>query len=372
MTDQTGLRQLPQLTDIRQVFLRDTPLLDVRAPVEFAQGAFPAAHNIALMNDEERHEVGLRYKQAGQDSAIELGHQLVSGSVKAARVAQWVEFARAHPDGALYCFRGGLRSQIAQSWLAEAGITYPRITGGYKAMRQFLIQQTEEICQSSEFLLVGGLTGCGKTDVIDAIGHAVDLEGLAQHRGSSFGGRVERQPSQIDFENQLAIALLRLADKGVRQIAVEDEAHLIGRCAVPLVLRERMAVSPMVWVTAPTAERVERIQRDYIDNLKQEYLQAFGIESGFEQFRAHLTRSLFNLRKRLGMQRYESLDALLQQALDEQAAGGGSELHARWIEPLMLEYYDPMYTYQRTQKNRPTLFEGSTDEVIEFLRGRGY
>ncbi len=362
---------LPQLSDLEQVFLQDMPLLDVRAPVEFAQGSFPSALNQPLMNDAERHEVGLRYKQAGQQSAIELGHQLVGGDIKAQRVQAWVAFAKANPNGALYCFRGGLRSQIAQSWLHEAGIAYPRITGGYKAMRQFLIQSLERICLSSQFVLVGGLTGCGKTDVIEALDHAIDLEGLAQHRGSSFGGRVERQPAQIDFENHLAIDLLKLAAKGVTSIAIEDEAHLIGRCAVPLALRERTAQAEMVWVTGHLDDRVARILRDYIDNLKTDYQSVYGLEEGFNLFRAHLTRSLHNLRKRLGMQRYADLNQLLQKALDHQASTGSNEWHVQWITPLMVEYYDPMYSYQRTQKNLPASFEGSVQEVITYLKSRG-
>lgn len=363
-------KHLPQLTDLKQIFLNDVPLLDVRAPVEFSQGAFPGAVNVPLMDDEQRHQVGIRYKEAGQESAIELGHQLVRDEIKAGRVQAWTEFARRHPEGALYCFRGGLRSQIAQAWLREAGVVYPRITGGYKAMRQFLLQQLETISSESDFILIGGLTGCGKTDVVHAIKYAIDLEGLAQHRGSSFGGRVERQPSQIDFENQMAIALLKLHAKGVRTIAVEDEAHLIGRCAIPQCFREQTATASMVWVIGEIEDRVNRIRRDYIDNLRQDYELVYGSEGGFEHYRNHLARSLYNLRKRLGMQRYAELEARLQDALQIQEKTGKSEQHANWIEPLMTEYYDPMYTYQRAQKNLPTLFEGTISEVIEFLNAQ--
>ena len=97
------------------------------------------------MNDAERQKVGTCYKQQGQEAAIKLGHQLVNGAVKAERVAAWAAFARANPAGYLYCFRGGLRSQITQQWLKEeAGIEYPRVVGGYKAMRGFLLETTEQ------------------------------------------------------------------------------------------------------------------------------------------------------------------------------------------------------------------------------------
>ena len=116
-------------------------------------------------------------------------------------MAAWAGFANAHPDGFLYCFRGGMRSQIVQQWLrAEAGIDYPRITGGYKAMRGYLIGVTDRAARGN-LLVLGGLTGSGKTEILSDLGAAVDLEGLARHRRSSFGRRAQAQPSQIDFEN---------------------------------------------------------------------------------------------------------------------------------------------------------------------------
>ncbi|MBY0410253.1 MAG: tRNA 2-selenouridine(34) synthase MnmH, partial [Burkholderiaceae bacterium] len=133
------------LTDYRHIFLNDVPMMDVRAPVEFGQGAFPGVANLPLMNDEERHKVGTCYKQNGQDAAIALGHRLVSGAPKQERIAAWAAFAQAHPHGVLYCFRGGLRSQTSQQWLhSEAGIDYPRVIGGYKAMRTFLLETTQQ------------------------------------------------------------------------------------------------------------------------------------------------------------------------------------------------------------------------------------
>ena len=198
----------PDTEDFASVLLSGVPLLDVRAPVEFAQGAFPASVNLPLMNDEERHRVGLQYKQKGQDAAIVLGHALVSGEIKAQRVAQWVKFAQEHPEGYLYCFRGGLRSRISQQWLADAGLPYPRIIGGYKAMRSFLIEKLNTSIAASKFVLVAGFTGCGKTEVIQNLDAAIDLEKLAHHRGSSFGKHATDQPVQIDFDNLLAIALM--------------------------------------------------------------------------------------------------------------------------------------------------------------------
>lgn len=144
------------ITDYRTLFLDDVPMMDARAPVEFAKGSFPGVVNLPLMNGLERQRVGTCYKQHGQQAAITLGHQLVSGEVKAARLQAWVDFTRAHPEGVLYCFRGGLRSQIVQQWLKhDAGIDYPRVGGGYKAMRTFLMQTVEQAVEQADFVLLG-------------------------------------------------------------------------------------------------------------------------------------------------------------------------------------------------------------------------
>ena len=149
-------------------------------------------------------------------------------TVKAQRLAQWTAFTQQHPQGYLYCFRGGLRSQTVQRWLREEGIDYPLVTGGYKAMRQFLLEELERAVTSAAFVLISGRTGTGKTRAITRLARGVDLEGLANHRGSSFGQMTTPQPSQIDFENAIATALMRLLATGEERIFLEDEGRLIG------------------------------------------------------------------------------------------------------------------------------------------------
>lgn len=362
----------PDTQDYLSVLLSDTPLLDVRAPVEFAQGAFPGVTNLPLMNDEERHRVGLQYKQRGQDCAIELGHELVSGEIKQARVAQWVEFARANPHGYLYCFRGGLRSRISQQWLAEAGIQYPRIIGGYKAMRSFLLDSLEQNIANASFVLVAGFTGSGKTVVMKELTAAIDLEKLAHHRGSSFGKHATEQPVQIDFDNRLAIELLRLQARGITKIALEDESRLIGKCALPISMRDKMLVSPVVWVEEPIESRVERILHDYVKDLGAQFNALLGEESGFEAFAARLLESLKNLYKRLGGERHTRLEHAMQHALDIQKMTGVIDAHRDWIRPLLTEYYDPMYAHQRAGKASRIIFSGDQKAVTQYLKESGY
>ncbi len=106
------------MTDL---FLKETSLIDVRAPIEFIAGSLPGSINLPIMNDEERALVGTTYKQSGREEAIKLGHNLVSEDVKESRLQKWIEHILLHPEAVIYCFRGGLRSQITQRWLGERG-----------------------------------------------------------------------------------------------------------------------------------------------------------------------------------------------------------------------------------------------------------
>ncbi|WP_207266296.1 tRNA 2-selenouridine(34) synthase MnmH [Pseudomonas sp. GW101-3H06] len=357
-------------TDYRNIFLNGRPMMDTRAPVEFAKGAFPDAVNLPLMNDQERQRIGTCYKQQGQQSAIELGHRLVSGAIKAERIQAWADFARAHPDGYLYCFRGGLRSQIVQQWLKdEAGIDYPRVAGGYKAMRNFLLTTVDQAVAQCDFVLLGGMTGTGKTEVLTQLRNGLDLEGHANHRGSSFGKRATGQPTNIDFENRLAVDLLKKRAQGLEQFVLEDESRAIGSCALPLPLYQGMQQYPMVWLEDSLQGRVERILRDYVVDLCAEFIRVHGDE-GFVLFSERLLESLNNVQKRLGGERHRRMLVLMEEALAEQGRSGAVDLHRGWIEGLLVEYYDPMYAFQREKKGARIEFAGERGAVLEYLRER--
>lgn len=359
----------PDTDQFQQLFLHDIPLMDVRAPVEFSQGAFPQAENIPLMNDQERHAVGIRYKESGQEAALELGHSLVRDSIKSERIAAWQDFARRHPHGYLYCFRGGLRSRLVQSWLAETGLEYPLIQGGYKALRRYLIDTLEAEVARQSLVLVSGRTGTGKTRLLVQLPKQVDLEGLAKHRGSSFGRTLEPQPSQIDFENALAINLLKTGTQP-GPLYLEDESRLVGRCALPLSLREKMARSPMIILERTLDERIDIILEDYVVNMALAFQDRFGQETGFAQFSEFLRDSLARLRKRLGGARYQQLDSVMVEALESQASRGDLTGHRVWIHELLTGYYDPMYDYQLANRQGEVLHQGSLDDLLDWTASR--
>jgi tRNA 2-selenouridine synthase len=271
-----------------------------------------------------------------------------------------------NPDGYLYCFRGGLRSQTARDWLREAGIEYPLVTGGYKALRQFLLAEIARQSQQARIGIVGGRTGSGKTRAVNTLHHSLDLEALARHRGSSFGRLPGGQPTQIDFENALAIALLRATAGNHARLWLEDESRLIGRCAIPLDFRPRMETAPVALIEEPLEERIRIVLEDYVIDALPLYRQVHGAE-GDALYAANLLSSLDRLEKRLGGLAHRQTRELMQQALNAQMQRDDVEPHRAWIGFLLERYYDPMYDWQLTQKKGEVLFRGRRHEVIDWI-----
>ena len=363
------MSDLPEVDNYKELFLEETEMMDVRAPVEHAQGAFPHTTNLPLMTDEEREAVGLQYKQQGQEKAIELGHDLVSGEIKNQRVKDWSEFVNKNPHGVLYCFRGGLRSKITQRWIFEnTGIHFPRIKGGYKALRRFLIDQLETNTRTIKPVILGGRTGIGKTILLNEIHAQIDLEGIFNHRGSVFGKHVQPQPSQINIENTLSIKIMKQIDAGHQHLLFEDEAPNIGSRNIPKYLFEKMKSSPLVLLEEPVETRVDIIFNEYIVNSLKQYTEQLGYEAGFNKWSNQLLEALNKIQKRLGGERFKSLLKIMQDAIYQQKLNNSNDFHKQWIHSLLVDYYDPMYDYQLTKKQERVVCQGSKSEVLEFLK----
>jgi len=359
---------LPEIDDLTALFLNDTPLLDVRAPVEFAEGAFPQSTNLPLISDEERHVIGKTYKDLGQDAAVELGLTLVSGESKAQRVAKWKAFAEGHPEGVLYCFRGGMRSKVSQQWLYEmTGLAYPRVRGGYKALRRFLITQLEDNSAKIRPVVIGGRTGVGKTRLLQRLSPHLDLEGLAWHRGSAFGRHATPQPAQISFENALSVSVLKLFHNGNPYFATEDESRNIGARHMPMSFFEPLSRAPVVVLEATLEERVNVTLQEYVHDALKEYQDLLGDSAGFDAWSANLENSLFRIRKRLGGVNYQNILNALHHAINKHREIGDTDMHRTWIESLLTGYYDSMYAYQLEKKKERIVFTGQKEDVFAFL-----
>ena len=367
----------PTTSDIKApefsaLFLDGIRLIDTRSPIEFERGSFPNTVNLPLMTNEEREQIGLCYKKAGEQAAVALGHELVTGTLREVRIANWLLEISQHPEAVLYCFRGGLRSRTVQTWLASQGCHRPIIEGGYKALRSYLLSTLTRCLAESDVIVLAGRTGTAKTALlhhsVDATPlPAIDLEGLAHHRGSAFGKRVDPQPSQIDFENRIAIALLRLQSNACSRIIMEDESRLIGRCALPLELQAKLRDAPVVVVEASLEERVQHSWENYILSNYDELLAKSGCSvEAFEMFSSSLRNSLSNIQKRLGGVRFRELSNMLDAALKAHRQGDPT-LHKLWIETLLRDYYDPMYDYQLTAKRRRIVHQGDFKSAFNAL-----
>jgi len=360
------MSELTACDNYADILLSRSPLLDVRAPIEFSKGSFPNTSNIPLLSDNARHLVGIEYKNKGQEAAIALGAELLPPSDREQLVQSWLNFTNNNPDGYLYCFRGGLRSRISQEWLRDAGCEFPRVAGGYKAMRRFLIDSLQANCEAVPFYLIGGRTGTGKTLLLNTLKRAIDLEALAKHRGSSFGRMAVDQPSNIDFENSIAIELLRQVNDSSDIVYLEDEARMIGSAAIPTPLRDQMQNAPVAILETPIAERIAIGIDDYVVDLLQRFQLRDGETAGFEAFAEYHTSSLYRVRKRFGGDRYARAAELLETAL--KAHRNHNELHhyEPFIEMILTEYYDPMYDYQNRGKQDRIVFTGNAQAIKEW------
>lgn len=349
------------------LLIADTPFLDVRAEIEFSKGRFPTSTNIPILRDDERKRVGTCYKREGREAAIKLGQSLVSGKTKDQRIQAWCDFAVAQENPHIYCWRGGMRSNYAQAWMAEAGIDIPLIDGGFKALRRVIIDHIQDAAERVPILRIGGKTGTAKTPLVNAVAFSTDLEGHANHRGSSFGRRVLGAPSQIDFEHALGIDLLRKRRQYPdRTLIVEDEGPRIGASAVPPEFYNKMRTANVAIVEMPMEFRVQRIVQEYVTEMTQEFLDTHPT-NGWELFAAYLTQSLSRVQKRLGLENYKRIAALMEGALRQQSEHGDISGHEAWVTAMLKDYYDPMYAYQLEKQSNRIVFQGKYDEVLQWV-----
>jgi len=270
------------------------PILDVRSPGEYAHAHLPAAHSLPLFTDEERKQVGTAYKQQSREAAIKIGldffgvkmramveeAEKIAGSEQLAKEKELALTSKLQTANCvlLHCWRGGMRS-AAVAWLLDMyGFKVYQLVGGYKAYRKWILSQFEK---EYNFNIVGGYTGSGKTLVLHELKNQqktiIDLEGLANHKGSAFGS-IENmpQPGQEMFENMLGEALFAarcsLAEiqssptiNGQRSpvIFLEDESQRIGNLQIPMPLWRTMRKSPVFFMDIPFEERLDYITEEY-------------------------------------------------------------------------------------------------------------
>lgn len=249
-------------------------IIDVRSPSEFAEDHLPGAVNLPVLDDAERARVGTLYVRVSKFDAKKIGAALI-----ARNVARHLETHLAEKPGGyrplIYCWRGGQRSGAMAHILAQIGWRVTTLKGGYKSYRRHVSERLYGAPLGLRLALLDGMTGSAKTEILERLnarGRAViDLEGLAEHRGSVFGGHPERpQPSQKKFESRLLAAIeAARARAGGGFVLVEAESSLIGDRKVPPSLWTAMQAAPVLWIEASAAERAAYSERRYRDMVER-------------------------------------------------------------------------------------------------------
>ena len=329
------------------------PFIDVRAPSEFMLGAVPTSKNLPILSNNERTEVGKIYKESGNKAAIEKGYSLVNGITKDKRISNWIKFVKRNPQAQMYCARGGQRSKIAQNWLKEIGVDIDIVEGGFKALRNTCIEVLDSASSDNkEWIIIAGKTGSGKTKMIKQISNSIDLEGLANHRGSAFGGFETLQPTPINFENNLAYQYLNISSN---KVYIEDESKTIGRLVIPKKFFNKMNSSTLVLIQEPIENRIKNIYHEYVSKEIE--------QTGEHTVLISLRSKLQKISKRLGGTNYKIVDNLIEDAFQK----NDYNIHYEWIKTLLESYYDKMYDYQINQKKDRCIESGTWDEINHFL-----
>lgn len=312
------------------------PIVDVRSPTEYNTGHIPGAFNIPLFNDKERETVGIEYKKEGRSRAILRGLELTGASIH----LKLLEALKTARDGKLllHCWRGGMRSE-AMSWLFSLGdITTDVLEGGYKAFRHHVL---ESLAEKRKIIILGGMTGSSKTHILGYIRmtgeHVIDLEGLANHKGSAFGALGELpQPSSEHFANLLFTEWKHVGNQN--PLWLEDESNNIGSVFMPEALYKNMQESPTIILLLDLRKRLPRLIEEY-STYSPDLLK----------------RSIMKISKRLGGDN-------TRDALDAVDKGD----FAKAIE-ITLGYYDKAYTFAITRKRSGNIIyvETNTENVEE-------
>lgn len=363
------MKNLSMTNDFKSIVLNDTKLIDVRAPIEYEKGAMLNSINLPILSNEERHIIGICYKQKGNEEAVKLGYKLVSGSIKEERVNSWIKHFRKNPGTMIYCFRGGSRSTIAQAWIYEAtGQDIVKLDGGYKAFRNYLINSLEPENIKSKPIVLTGYTGSGKTIMLNKLKNSIDLEGIAHHRGSTFGHFITPQPTQINFENSLACSVIKCENKNYKYMILENEGKNIGKSFIPKGFYNYFNSGDVIFLDASVEERVENILEEYVVNGQRDYIEVLKYrDSALESWLNDMVASIERVKVRLGGDRMKTIIEELKLAYKTQTEDNSIDRHRNWIELILTDYYDPMYKHSLDKSNKNIIFRGNSGEVLEYI-----
>lgn len=340
-----------QTISVEEVLLKERTyfLVDVRSPGEFARASIPGAVNVPIFDDEERKTVGKFYKENGVLEARLKGIEIVSPKLYSL-VKKIIEISEGEKV-VFYCWRGGMRSRAMVKIFKLAGLHAYQLQGGYKAYRRFIYGRLSNYDLKQRLIVLNGLTGTGKTEVIRRLSSrwpAVDLEEMARHRGSVFGNLGMEPPrSQKDFEALLWCSLYRFRDEPF--IIVEGEGRRIGPLFLPEFMIEGINKGIHILLVASLETRTRRILKEYTSMDKNLIIQ-------------QAARSIKYLEKKLGKEKIRGL-------LDYLYQGDFYTV----VKTLCRDHYDLQYNESKIGANVFELIvdgedlERSVEEIDKFL-----
>ncbi|MBE9511115.1 MAG: tRNA 2-selenouridine(34) synthase MnmH [Bacteroidetes bacterium] len=297
------------------------PVIDVRSPGEYEKGHVPDAFNIPLFNDTERSEVGKKYKQVSREEAVYTGLEFVG--TKLVSLIKHAKKIAGKNEILIHCWRGGMRSENMAWLFSVAGLKPYILTGGYRAYRQYI---RKKLSENQKMVILGGKTGSGKTEILyemKKLGQQIiDLEGLANHKGSAFGALgQEIQPTNEQFTNNLFNVWKDLDPNKI--VWIEDESKNIGSVSIPEELYEKMNKAPVIVVEMTKELRVNRLMKEYaLFDTKQ------------------LKQSIMKIQKRLGGLNTQNCIKLVHEKKFEKAIN------------ISLSYYDKAYNFGLDKKKK--------------------
>lgn len=305
--------------DVNEILNSKIPIIDVRSPNEFEESHIQGAINMPLLDNQAREAIGKIYKNKGKDAAIALGYELVNPIKE-----KFIDFLNELGEGNqyyLYCARGGLRSRLMAEYLIENGFQIQVLKGGYKTFRNAVVDKINEF---SNLRIVGGYTGSGKTEVLEQLSilgeQVLDLEDLANHKGSAFGGLgKDEQVSTAQFHNKIYSKLCGFDPR--LPLWIENESIHIGKVNLPIELWEKMKHSEVLEIFIPIEKRIKNILKDYGNYTSEELIEC-----------------LLHIEKRLGKKNIDQLSKLIQ------------ERKLNKVVETLLTYYDEAYEKGRLKR----------------------
>jgi tRNA 2-selenouridine synthase len=315
-----------------------TVLIDVRSPSEFLESTIPGSINIPIFNDEERSVIGTLYKQVSASIATDKGLEIFS-----AKLPELIKQFKELPDNkVVFCWRGGMRSKAMATFVDLMGINVKRLQGGYRAYRNWVVEQLEQIQTPPRCIIINGYTGSGKTRILERLAAkgqpVLDLEYFAGHRGSTFGGIGLDPSNQKTFDSLLVHQLRAIGE--TPYFLIEAENKRIGKISVPEFIVQAKDIGTMIVIEMPIEERVKNIIREYQP----------------EKYQAEFIEAFLKIKKRLPTDIGKDVHTQLETGEYDKA-----------FEHLLTYYYDPLYqkTFDNYANKTVTIQSAHVDEAVE-------